>query len=356
MKSLKNSGFSKVLKESEITKSWIPEYGKKVSIICAAYNFENYISDTLNGFLMQKTNFAFEILIGDDCSSDRTLEILREYEKKYPKIVKIVSRNVNIGGDHNWADLLKKSNSEYIANCDGDDYWVSAEKLQNQIDILDKNKDIGLVFTDVNFINQDNKIIAKDIFKTKKLKIFQYLDEVLINKPYLAPSTWVYRRNLHSRVIDKDYGYVDQTFPLLLEVLKVSKIKFMPETTSNYRVRNESQTNTKDFYKRLNFLKGIFRIQIKYAEEEIGLIKFQSIIKNKFYRMALPYSIICNDKSLENECIEHMKVKKLIDIKILFFLTISKLPKKNKLIYCIFIIKETKIFKLFLNIIKNSRI
>lgn len=329
-----------MLKESEIIASWIPEHGKKVSIVCAAYNFQSYISDAMNGFLRQKTNFAFEILVGDDCSSDKTLSILREYENKYPKIVKIISRRKNIGGDHNWANLLERSSSQYIANCDGDDYWFSIDKLQTQVDYLDKNKETGLVFTDVNFINEKNEVIEPDVFKSKKLEIFETFEDVLINKPYLAPSTWVYRRNLHKGVIDDNYSYVDQTFPLLLEVLRVSKISYIPKTTSNYRVRNESQTNTRSYHKRLNFLKGIYKIQKKYINYANNAEHAESIINTKYYRMSLSYAIICNDKELEKEGIEYFKKYKIKDAKINLYKLINKFIFKKYILLLLFKIKE----------------
>lgn len=334
-----------MLKESEIIASWIPENGKKVSIVCAAYNFQSYISDAMNGFLMQKTNFAFEILVGDDCSTDDTLSILRAYEKKYPKIIKIISRKKNIGGDHNWADLLKRSKAEYIANCDGDDYWISSEKLHKQIDFLDKNKDVGLIFTDVNFINEENKIIDAAVFESKKLEVFDTFDSVLINKPYLAPSTWVYRRYLHDGVIDADYSYVDQTFPLLLEVLRFSKIQYFPEITSNYRVRKESQTNTKNFSKRLSFLQGVFKIQMKYLNFSREQNYVEKIIKTKYFRMALPYAVINKDSELEKEALEFFEKNKIKDQKIKLLKIICSLSGKEIIINFLIRTKEFKIMR-----------
>ncbi len=121
----------------------------KVSICCAAYNHENYIRQTLDGFLMQKTDFPFEVIINDDASPDGTADIIREYEKKYPDIIKPIYQTENqySKGTIISRDILfANAKGEYIANCEGDDYWTDPEKLQKQVDFLDNNPDyIGCV-------------------------------------------------------------------------------------------------------------------------------------------------------------------------------------------------------------------
>ncbi len=114
----------------------------KVSICCTAYNHENYIRQTLDGFLMQKTNFPFEIIINDDASTDTTADIIREYAEKYPDIIKPIyqtenqySKNVIITREI----LFAASKGEYIAVCEGDDFWTDPQKLQKQVDFLDNH-------------------------------------------------------------------------------------------------------------------------------------------------------------------------------------------------------------------------
>lgn len=121
----------------------------KVSICCAAYNHANYIRQTLDGFLMQKTDFPFEIIINDDASPDNTADIIREYAKQYPDIIKPIYQTENqySKGTIISRDILfANAKGEYIAICEGDDYWTDPEKLQKQVDFLDNNPDyIGCV-------------------------------------------------------------------------------------------------------------------------------------------------------------------------------------------------------------------
>ena len=118
-----------------------------VSVMCNAYNHELYIEDALKGFVMQKTNFLFEVLVHDDASTDRTADIIREYEKKYPDLIKPIyqtenqySKNSTIIGD------LQRSRAKgkYFAICEGDDYWTDPYKLQKQFDAMEAHPEIDI--------------------------------------------------------------------------------------------------------------------------------------------------------------------------------------------------------------------
>ena len=122
----------------------------KVSIVCAAYNHGEYIRSALQGFVSQKTNFAYEILIHDDASTDNTADIIREFEEKYPNIVKPIyqtenqySKGVPISVKYQFSRVKGK----YVAICEGDDYWVDEHKLQKQVDYMDQHPDCTFCFT-----------------------------------------------------------------------------------------------------------------------------------------------------------------------------------------------------------------
>jgi glycosyltransferase involved in cell wall biosynthesis len=119
-----------------------------VSISCITYNHENFIRDAIEGFLMQRTTFPVEILIHDDASTDKTAEIVREYEKKYPQLIKPIYQTENqyskgIGVSTTFQ--FPRAHGKYIALCEGDDYWTDPLKLQKQVDFLEENPDCSLV-------------------------------------------------------------------------------------------------------------------------------------------------------------------------------------------------------------------
>ena len=119
-----------------------------VSIVCVAYNHEKFIQQTLESFIMQKANFDFEIIIGEDCSTDKTREIIKEFEKKYPNVIKPIFREKNIGTTENFFDTLRCANGKYIVICDGDDFFIDINNgvliFQTKHDVLAWAVNIGI--------------------------------------------------------------------------------------------------------------------------------------------------------------------------------------------------------------------
>ena len=132
-----------------------------VSVICKAYNHEKYIRKCLDGFISQKTNFPFQVIIHDDASTDNTANIIHEYELKYPNIILPIYEK-----DNQWSKgkkivrefIYPYIKGKYIASCEGDDYWCDPLKLQKQIDALEKNKTCRLCLHKVRQISEDGKI------------------------------------------------------------------------------------------------------------------------------------------------------------------------------------------------------
>lgn len=120
-----------------------------VSVCCETFNHKPYVKDALDGFLMQKTNFAFEVLIHDDASTDGTQDVIKEYAEKYPHIIKPIYQKENqySKGIGIWNTYqFPRARGRYIALCEGDDYWTDPLKLQKQVDFLDANPDYSMVF------------------------------------------------------------------------------------------------------------------------------------------------------------------------------------------------------------------
>lgn len=130
--------------ENEIMRTWKGDPSNPiVSICCITYNHEKYIRGTIEGFLIQKTEFPFEIVIHDDASTDNTAKILKNYAEQYPKLIFPIwqeenqySRGVKIYPSCVWP----KARGKYIALCEGDDHWIDSRKLQNQMNFIEKIK------------------------------------------------------------------------------------------------------------------------------------------------------------------------------------------------------------------------
>ncbi len=152
-----------------------------LSVCMITYNHEKYIAQAIEGVLMQKTKFAFELIIGEDCSNDSTRIICNEYKEKYPGKIKLLLNEKNIGMMPNFIQTLKACKRKYIALCEGDDYWIDPNKLQKQVDFLENNPGYVISFHDshlveIGHVGNFNKTIldgngisrtAKDIFLSK---------------------------------------------------------------------------------------------------------------------------------------------------------------------------------------------
>lgn len=133
-----------------------------VSVLCAAYNHERYIRNTLEGFVAQQTNFRYEVLVHDDASTDATAEIIREYAAKYPDLIRPVyqtqnqySQGVGITRDI----LMPLVQGKYIAYCEGDDYWIDSNKLQKQVDFLESHPEYSATAHNCCFVGADGELI-----------------------------------------------------------------------------------------------------------------------------------------------------------------------------------------------------
>lgn len=129
-----------------------------VSVICTAYNHEDYIEQALQGFVSQKTNFNYEVIIHDDASTDKTAAVIKKYAKQYPKIIIPIYQKENQhskGVRITRTILLPRARGKYIALCEGDDYWIDPDKLQKQVEIMESNQ--GCTFCFTNAIVDYNK-------------------------------------------------------------------------------------------------------------------------------------------------------------------------------------------------------
>ncbi len=135
-----------------------------VSVLCACYNHENYIRDALENFVNQKTSFKYEVIVHDDASTDNSAEIIREYEKKYPDIIKPIYQTENQfsqGVKYVKEFMLPKASGKYFALCEGDDYWTNENKLQKQVDFLESHPEFSVCVhnTEIEFLNQNKTVV-----------------------------------------------------------------------------------------------------------------------------------------------------------------------------------------------------
>jgi glycosyltransferase involved in cell wall biosynthesis len=205
-----------------------------VNVHMVAYNHAQYIEQAIEGVLMQKTTFPFNLIIGEDKSTDNTLAICRGYQEKFPDKIVLVVREQNTGMAKNFCDLIDQCTAKYVAFCEGDDYWTDPLKLQKQFDFLEKNTDFALCYHHV-------KIIQQDSFQNRKLEMKTNQPEVSTIEAILKKNIWahlnsiLYRRELLSKCPSWMANCPSLDWAILATIIGGRKIKYMNETMSVYR-------------------------------------------------------------------------------------------------------------------------
>lgn len=149
-----------------------------LSVLIISYNHEQYIEQTLDSVISQKTTFPFEIVIGDDASPDKTRAICLKYAEKYPNLIRVMPKTKNLGVVPNYIRTLKACEGQYIAHLDGDDYWIDPLKLQKQVDKLRTNSDFIMCYTSRQVFREDWKDLASE---TERAHLKNYYGEDLGN-------------------------------------------------------------------------------------------------------------------------------------------------------------------------------
>lgn len=222
-----------------------------VSICCITYNHEKFIRDCIEGFLMQETNFAVEILIFDDASTDNTQEIIMEYAASNANIITFLQTEnqwqYKKYGLIDW--LFPSAKGKYIALCEGDDYWTDPYKLQKQVDFLEINPDFAFSMGIVNtLIEKNGKIIrSKEHVNPSKSEV--YLLKDYIKAPFSQTSSFMFRNNGVNFPKWTNKIHAGDQLLVILNTGVSGKIKYHNEVFSVYRLNEKSITynsNLKD--------------------------------------------------------------------------------------------------------------
>ncbi|MGE7020277.1 glycosyltransferase family 2 protein [Solibacillus cecembensis] len=209
-----------------------------VSIHCPAYNHENYIADAIDSFIMQQTDFKYEILIHDDASTDRTAEIIKKYEKEYPELIKPIyqTENQKSKGISITQLNLQRAKGKYIAICEGDDYWVDPQKLQKQIAYMENNPQCSLCVHAGYVVTATEKKLESYNRPNKGDKIYTVEDVIegdgglfITNSMMFLTGFGLNRPNFFEVAPVGDY-------PLAINLSLLGKVYYMDEFMSAYRV------------------------------------------------------------------------------------------------------------------------
>jgi len=234
------------------------KHSVKYSLVIVAYNHEKFIAQALEGILSQIVNFKYEIIVGDDHSTDATIDIVESYVKKYPDRITLMKTDQNGGLFKNAMRILRVCRGEYLSMMDGDDSWTNAGKLQRQVDFLDNNKEYAGCFHDAEIVQID----TGDNPNLKKYGAYRYYSQFnhyrndlypwdLIDRTIIPTCSLVFRSCDLAKQLEP-YRDVNGSLDWLaqLMIIRHSKFKYFNETWSVYNNNKGGMTkkmSTKSF-------------------------------------------------------------------------------------------------------------
>ncbi len=244
-----------------------------VSVKMITYNHAPYIAQAIEGVIQQETDFPFELVIGEDCSTDGTREIVLEYQKKYPDIIRVIASEHNVGASKKGMRTEKACRGKYIAYCEGDDYWHHLQKLQKQVDFLETHSEVGLVHSECNFhYEESNRIVVNYYEKSGKSCAAQNVAEKLIDLRYsIITCTVCLRKNILEKFIldypelfseEWPFGDLQRWFGVALN----SSVFFFQDSLATRRVLPESASYSKNTEKRMHFCRKEYDFRILCIE------------------------------------------------------------------------------------------
>jgi len=223
--------------EEDIMKNWPVNVPPLVSITCIAYNHEKFIAVAIEGFLIQETNFPFEIIIHDDASTDKTQSIIKKYSDNYPNLIRTILQKENhwLGKGINATTTIvwPSCKGKYIAWCEGDDFWTDPNKLQKQVDFLEVNEDYAICFHRVYELEDEKEPLVSKLNTSEREET--YTIENLAAGNFIHTPSVVFRNGLIKRFPEWFVKAPVGDYPLYLIIAKHGKIKYFPEPMAVYR-------------------------------------------------------------------------------------------------------------------------
>ncbi|NDW18415.1 glycosyltransferase [Dysgonomonas sp. 216] len=251
-----------------------------VSVMVLTYNHEKYVTKAIESIIMQQCSYSYEIVISDDYSTDNTRAVLAELKQKYPDHIRLIFNEQNKGVIRNYYETMALCKGKYIADCSGDDYWLTPDKLQKQIDILENNEDVVLVHTNWKEFEQRSGTFINDIKSIhlnnkKKLLDKKDIPDFLNQKNFsiVNLNTGCFRK---SRALDirkqydryfNDERYVCEDFQLMAFLLSKGSFYYIDDEASVYRVLDESVSQSIDFAEQFKYRYGVTLMRIDLAKE-----------------------------------------------------------------------------------------
>ena len=299
-----------------------------VAINCLVYNHEPYLRDCFEGFVMQKTNFRFVAVVHEDCSTDNSAAIIREYAEKYPEIFRPIFETENQWGKHDDSinkimnDAIAATGAKYVAMCEGDDYWTDPYKLQKQVDFLEVHPDYSMCCHGADVKNETSRQIdcACEYMATR-----EYFPDDAFPTWLIPTASIVYRRDLVDGFeLNHAEQFVAMDVVLILKCMHMGRVWGMEEHMSVYRMNPGGATSHVNTHKdklRLcehyeALMENFPRINTDYCHRFIAMVYYTNFRQAKEWGEKLKSLVkaIKNKPSYVLRKVLHLKSKPRTDL------------------------------------------
>lgn len=276
-----------------------------ISILSLVYNHEKYLDSFFTGILSQKVNEGYELIIGIDKSDDTSLEICIAYQKKFPDKIKLVHHTERVGMFQNFLSVYNLCKNEYIAFCEGDDYWIDEFKLQKQLDQLRAHPAAVISYTDIKIFDEEDRSFTKNWATITKTEIS--IEDLLVANVISTCSVLMRLSNVTIPLKNFE-GLPMLDWPLYVHALLSGIAVYLPDQTAVYR---QSFGGTYSKNSTLERLKKVNKVYCYFLQED-SLKKYRRIIKIQYFKNLYAVAIRLNKKDPNRSQFLRTVVKKSI--------------------------------------------
>lgn len=270
-----------------------------VSILMPTYNHEKYIREAIESVLQQETDYKYELLINDDCSTDNTRQIAKYYADQFSHKIKLIYPDENQGLIKSYKRLMDIAQGKYVAILESDDIWTDRLKLQKQIEFLESHNDYSLVVGNCMRVNQTGVIIGPKVISIDE-KLNGYWYEELLYENFIGALTICFRKSTFDTYCNMDEyifnNFMTFDYPLVLTLAANSRCFCIQEFLANYRVVGSSISNTASYNKSIAFEDSVCDIQDyiikKFGKRNLDEYRYNECRVKKYIEKALRFNKI----------------------------------------------------------------
>lgn len=296
-----------------------------LSVFIMVYNHAEYLKECIDNILNQKTDFNYDIVVGEDCSKDNSREILLDYQKLYPGKFKLLLYPHNMGAVHNQKEIYKNCLGKYIAICEGDDYWTNPLKLQKQVSFLEQNPEYSLSFHKIKELGSRKQSVTIQNPEVERT----YSLEDLSKQNFINTVSVVFKKNFNEIPKWMDYSPIGD-YPLHMLNASFGLIKYFPEEMAIYRIGSGIWSTKSRIDQIINIMFALSLLIISFKENK----QIHYNLKHQYDELKNGLTKIYDDKNeLESKIKDYKYIETITSFGCILKIFKIKISKKLKLIF-----------------------